>query len=102
MVLLAVDLAVANARLIWTVPQAEFDAPSEAARQIEAAERLDPSPGPFRIHRMTGSYPSPFLHRRDGRSLPRVIAGRAGHCVRYMPCRWDLRLLRDGRAPGAR
>jgi hypothetical protein len=60
MLLLAVDLAVANARLIWTVPQAEFDAPSEAARQIEAAERSDPSPGPFRIHRMTGSYPNHF------------------------------------------
>jgi hypothetical protein len=60
MLLLAFDLAVANARLIWTVPQAEFDAPSEAARQIEAAERSDPSPGPFRIHRMTGSYPSHF------------------------------------------
>jgi hypothetical protein len=59
-VLLAVDLALANARLICTVPQAEFDAPSEAARQIEAAERSDPSPGPFRIHRMTGSYPIHF------------------------------------------
>jgi hypothetical protein len=58
--LVAVDLTVANARLIWTVPQTEFDVPAEAARQIEATERSDPSPGPFRIHRMTGAYPSDF------------------------------------------
>ena len=51
---------LANARLIWTVPQAEFDAPSEAARLIEAAERSDPSPGPFRIHRMLSWYPAQF------------------------------------------
>jgi hypothetical protein len=53
---LSADLAVANARLIRTAPQAEFDAPSEAARRIEAAERADPSQGPFRIHRMPGGW----------------------------------------------
>jgi hypothetical protein len=60
LLLLAADLAVANARLIWTVPQADFETPSEAARRIEAAERADPAPGPFRIHRMLGWYPVPF------------------------------------------
>ena len=40
--LLSADLAFANARLIWTAPQTAFDAPSEAARLIEAAERPDP------------------------------------------------------------
>ena len=50
------DLAVANARLVWTAPQAVFDAPSETARLIEAAESSDPSPGPFRIHRMPGGW----------------------------------------------
>jgi hypothetical protein len=54
--LLAADLGLANPRLIQAVPQAEFDAPSGAARQIEAAERADPSPGPFRVHRMPGGW----------------------------------------------
>jgi hypothetical protein len=46
------DLAAANARTILTVPQAIFDSKPELIRVIEEAERADPSPGPFRIHRM--------------------------------------------------
>jgi hypothetical protein len=61
MLLLTGDLAVANKDLILTIPQSGFDTPPEAARQIEAAERSQPSPGPFRIHRMTGFYPPRFL-----------------------------------------
>jgi len=61
MLLLSADLALANSRLVWTVPQAVFDAPSEAARLIETAERSDPSPGPFRVHRMPGGwFPAQF------------------------------------------
>ena len=56
LLLLTADLALANSRLIRTVPQAEFDAPAQAARLIEAAERSDPSSGPFRIHRMSGGW----------------------------------------------
>jgi hypothetical protein len=59
-VLLAADLALANARLIWTVPQAEFDASAQAVQRIEAAERSNPSPGPFRVHRMPGWFPIAF------------------------------------------
>jgi hypothetical protein len=55
--LMVFDLGAANARLIWTCPQAILDAPSRAAGLIEDAERTDPSPGPFRIHRMTGAFP---------------------------------------------
>jgi Bacterial membrane protein YfhO len=61
LVVLVIDLAVANASLVWTTPQADFDVPSDAARQIEAAERINPSPGPFRIHRMTSWCPAQFL-----------------------------------------
>ncbi len=64
MLLMAADLGLANAGLIWTVDQVEFNTPSEAARQIEDAERSDPSPGPFRIHRMAGSYPVQFSTNR--------------------------------------
>jgi hypothetical protein len=56
MFLLSADLALANARLVWTAPQAVFEAPPEAARLIEAVERSDPSPGPFRVHRMPGGW----------------------------------------------
>ena len=61
--LLTGDLALANAGLIWTVPQAEFEAPPEVARRIAAAERTDPSPAPglFRIYRMPDWLPPRFV-----------------------------------------
>jgi hypothetical protein len=65
LVLMTADLAAANARLIWSVPQADFEAPSEVARRIEAAERADPSPGPFRVHRMPDWWPARFLLGRS-------------------------------------
>jgi hypothetical protein len=75
LVLLAADLALANARLIWTVPQAEFEEPSEAARLIAAAERSDPSPGPFRIHRMPGSwFPARFATTHTRHRLGELVA----------------------------
>jgi hypothetical protein len=46
------DLAFANARYVLTVPQATFESPPELVRVLEEAERRDPSPGPFRVHRM--------------------------------------------------
>jgi hypothetical protein len=47
------DLAVANSRLIFTVPQALFETRPELLKIIEKAEREKPSPGPFRVHRMS-------------------------------------------------
>jgi len=46
------DLAVANSRHVSTVPQALFDDEPEVSRIIKEAERQNPSPGPFRVHRM--------------------------------------------------
>jgi hypothetical protein len=57
LVLLTVDLAVANSRFVLTVAQPSFDTPSDALRVIAEAERNDPSPGPFRIHRPVRWYP---------------------------------------------
>lgn len=75
MFLLSADLALANARLVWTAPQAAFDAPSEAARLIEAAERSDPSPGPFRVHRMPGGwFPVQFGTTGNARRHSELIA----------------------------
>jgi hypothetical protein len=52
LVVMTADLAVANARYVQTVPQALFEKTPELVRLIEALERDDPAPGPFRIHRM--------------------------------------------------
>jgi Bacterial membrane protein YfhO len=56
-VLMTTDLAAANAHLMSTVPQALFETKPEALQVIENAERDDPSPGPFRIHRMVQWFP---------------------------------------------
>ncbi len=75
MFVLAADLALANARLVWTAPQTVFDAPSEAARLIEAAERSDPSPGPFRVHRMPGGwFPVQFGTTGDAHRYAELVA----------------------------
>lgn len=46
------DLAVANRRMIATVPQALFEVEPEAIKHIREAEREKPSDGPYRVHRM--------------------------------------------------
>ena len=50
LVLIAVsfDLAVANSRFIFTVPQSLFDTKPEVLELIEREERARPTPGPFR------------------------------------------------------
>ncbi|HEX8203587.1 MAG TPA: hypothetical protein VF590_24135, partial [Isosphaeraceae bacterium] len=52
--LTAADLAVANAPFVRTVPQADLDQENRpwVLRLIEQAERKDPAPGPYRVHRM--------------------------------------------------
>ncbi len=67
--LVAVDLAIANAGMVWTVPQAEFDREPAAWAAIERAERDDPATGPFRVHRMPIWYPTAFY--REGSAARR-------------------------------
>ncbi len=52
------DLAVANARYVNTVPQELFETEPEVVRIIKEAERQNPSPGPFRVHRMASWNPA--------------------------------------------
>ncbi len=52
------DLALADAPLIVTVPQAAFESTPEALQIIAEQERQDPAPGPFRIDRMPAWHPS--------------------------------------------
>ena len=50
--LMALDLGWANATMVRTVPQSDFEVVPEVLAHINEAERIDPSPGPYRIHRM--------------------------------------------------
>lgn len=52
LVLTTTDLALANARYVFTVPQDVFETTPKVMAIIQEAERKDPSPGPYRIHRM--------------------------------------------------
>jgi hypothetical protein len=52
LMLATADLAVANARYVLTAPQAAFETRPEIVRRIEEAEQADPSPGPYRVHRV--------------------------------------------------
>jgi hypothetical protein len=52
LMVMTVDLAIANTRYIVTVPQALLDAEPRAVQLIRRAEQRDPSEGPFRVSRM--------------------------------------------------
>ena len=47
-----VDLAVANSRVVTTVPQSVLDSTPEVVSVIERAEKDRPMPGPYRVHRV--------------------------------------------------
>jgi hypothetical protein len=74
LVLVSADLAIANARLVTTVPQSLFESEPEVLRIIKEAERESPSPGPFRVHRMSQWSPPGWLSRssldRENEFLP--------------------------------
>ena len=70
LIVMTADLAAANSRYILTVPQSVFETKPEVLKIIEDAERADPSPGPFRIHRMPLWYP---LGWRKAPSKDRII-----------------------------
>ncbi len=118
------DLALANARLVWTVPQAAFEAPPEAARLIEEAERADPSPGPFRVHRLPDWFPARFVEHRSADRFRELVSWERGtllpmyalplgfgYCATLgylearrlpvlLPPPGDARTRRDGAGPG--
>jgi hypothetical protein len=48
----SVDLGIANARYVTTVPEELFESEPELVRIIREAERNNPTVGPFRVHRM--------------------------------------------------
>jgi hypothetical protein len=52
LLLVTTDLAVANSRYILTVPQRLFDETPKVVQIIAEEEAKNPSPGPFRVHRL--------------------------------------------------
>ena len=52
LVLVAADLGLANSHYVITIPQSALEGEPELLRVIREAERADPAPGPFRVHRM--------------------------------------------------
>jgi hypothetical protein len=78
LLVLAVDLGLASPRLVWTAPQAVFDVTPEVARRIEAAERAEPAPGPFRVHVMPLWHPERFATRRSPGRTGELIAWERG------------------------
>jgi hypothetical protein len=60
LVLMTLDLGLANAGLVWTAPQLVFEGTPRVAQAIADAERANPSPGPFRIHRFPIWQPEGF------------------------------------------
>ena len=61
----AVDLGLANARQIVSVPQSCFDDRSRVQEIIEQAEQEHPSAGPFRVHRMMTWLPLGWKYLRS-------------------------------------
>ncbi len=60
LLIVTADLAVANSKLVLTVPQTVFEVRPEVLTKIAEAEAADPSPGPFRVHRMPYWVPTGF------------------------------------------
>jgi hypothetical protein len=54
-ILISIDLILANRDSIIAVPQEVFDSNPKVLKIIEEAERSNPSKGPFRVHRMSWS-----------------------------------------------
>ena len=52
LLLVTADLVLANSPLVLTVPQSIFEDVPEVLTRIAESEAADPSPGPFRVHRM--------------------------------------------------
>jgi hypothetical protein len=74
LVTLTADLALADCRIVWTVPQSALDTTPLVARLIDRSEHSRPSAGPFRIHRVEQWHPAVFRRHRSEQRLEEVVA----------------------------
>jgi hypothetical protein len=65
-VAMMLDLAVANAGRVVTVPQSAFEEEPKALAIIREAERANPTPGPFRIQRVGAWWPGSWADPSGG------------------------------------
>ncbi len=70
---LTADLVLANAGLVLTIPQTDFDRTPEVVQAIQAAESTDPSPGPFRVHRLDAWVPIGWSKSASSRRLRELV-----------------------------
>jgi hypothetical protein len=68
----ALDLGLAHAPLVYTVPQRILDFEPRALSKITQTEARDPSPGPFRIHRPANWAPIVWLYQGSAQRLPEI------------------------------
>jgi hypothetical protein len=73
MALLTVDLVLANSGLVLTIPQTDFNRIPEVVQAIRAAESVDPSPGPFRVHRLDSWVPIGWSKRQSADRLHELV-----------------------------
>jgi hypothetical protein len=73
LVLLTADLALANARLVVTIPQADFERMPEVVRAIRQAEEAAPEPGPFRVHRLASWVPTGWSQQSSAERLRELV-----------------------------
>ena len=72
--MLAADLAIANSRIIWTIPQSEFDREPRAVAAIRESETQSPSGGPFRVARLAEWHPISWIRTRSPDRLREIVA----------------------------
>jgi hypothetical protein len=75
LLVMTLDLIIANMGLVWTVPQADLERPSEAARRIRSARPgVTGASTPPRVFRMPSWYPSRFTTTRSPDRLRELVA----------------------------
>ena len=72
---LMLDLTLANAYHVVTVPQSAFEQPPRALELIREAEKANPSVGPYRIQRVGRWWPARWAEKGNAATLKRSHAG---------------------------
>jgi hypothetical protein len=74
----ALDLATANSKLVWTVPETAFHGEPEALKHIREAEAAQPSEGPYRVFHMAPWAPPRWTDMASGARLQEFVTWQRG------------------------
>lgn len=89
---LMLDLVWANAYHVVTVPQSAFEGTPRALEVIREAERANPSPGPFRVGRIGGWWPSGWFGTGEPRSFTNIVSWERSTLRPNYNLPWGVRL----------